>query len=313
MKEENSGQILNEIKDSKKASKKIFPVPPELESIIYHPVCLMLDHEKIKDLVAQPFPNGSITVCFLNEKTITFYDEQLREIKTDFSFIVGLHSLEKKYFLNISGKLNAIVINLKPGSFRRLFNLPGNTIENQIIDLSSHVPFEVRKHLKSIFSIKNIDEKLNRIILFLQILKTQKVKEKDGFYHKALDLITESKCNITINDLCNQLSASKRNFERSFHVNVGIAPKEYIRIQRMNFVFDYLLKNNFFDWKEIIYDFGYYDQSHFIHEFKLVTGCTPTEFFNLQKSRMIFTNRYYMIQNKELFESKIYAINNKFI
>ena len=303
MEEEKSGQTLNEIRDSKRTSKQIFPVPVELEGIIYHPVYLMLDHEKIKDLVARPFPNGNITLCFLNEKSITFYDDQLNEIKTDSSFIVGVHSLEKKYFLNIASKLEAIIINLKPGSFRRLFNQSSSTVENRFADLIDFIPPEAEKHIKSIFVIKNIDEKLNVIMEFLQILLNQKIKEKDGFYHKALDLITESKCKITVNDLSNKLSASKRNFERSFHVNVGIAPKEYIRIQRMNFVFDYLLKSNFVDWLEIIYDFGFYDQSHFIHEFKLVTGLTPSEFHNLQKSRMIFTNRYYMIQNKELFKN----------
>ncbi len=310
MEEEKSGQTLNEIRDSKRTSKQIFPVPPELENIIFYPVYLMLDHEKIKDLIARPFPNGSITVCFLNEKSITFYDEQLKEIKTDSSFVVGLHSLENRYFLNITGKLDAIIINLKPGSFQRLFNQASNTVENRIVDLIDFVPIEAGKQLKSIFEIKNIDEKLNEIMEFLKILLSQKIKEKDGFFHKALYLITESKCKITINELSNKLSASKRNFERSFHVNVGIAPKEYIRIQRMNFVFDYLLKSNFVEWPEIIYDFGFYDQSHFIHEFKLVTGLTPSEFLNLQKSRMIFTNRYYMIQNKELFEKGLNAKNS---
>ena len=59
---------------------------------------------------------------------------------------------------------------------------------------------------------------------------------------------------------------------------VGISPKLYQRIMRFNMALQYIRRNKCCcNWSEVASRFGYYDQTHFIKEFKLFYGKTPAE------------------------------------
>ena len=59
---------------------------------------------------------------------------------------------------------------------------------------------------------------------------------------------------------------------------MGISPKELARVIRFNRAFNAINSAEPVDVQEIIYDCGYYDQAHFINEFKRFTSLTPTSF-----------------------------------
>lgn len=71
---------------------------------------------------------------------------------------------------------------------------------------------------------------------------------------------------------------SERTLERYFLSYIGLSPKKYSRICRFNAVKGMLDKKSQIDWHEMIYAFGYYDQSHFIKEFKELSGKTPGQY-----------------------------------
>lgn len=57
----------------------------------------------------------------------------------------------------------------------------------------------------------------------------------------------------------------------------GLSPKLIQRIYRLNSIFDQLHQSPNPDWQSICFDKGYFDQSHFIKDFRAFTGLTPTE------------------------------------
>ena len=71
---------------------------------------------------------------------------------------------------------------------------------------------------------------------------------------------------------------SERTLERYFASHIGLSPKKYARICRFNAVKEALDKNPRGDWHELVYSFGYFDQSHFIKEFKTLSGKTPRQY-----------------------------------
>lgn len=71
---------------------------------------------------------------------------------------------------------------------------------------------------------------------------------------------------------------SERSLERHFKQRMGISPKTYLRICRFNAVKSRLEQDPTCSWQELAFTSGYYDQSHFIKEFKQFAGKTPSEY-----------------------------------
>jgi len=76
----------------------------------------------------------------------------------------------------------------------------------------------------------------------------------------------------------------KRKFERFANKILGINPKAYLKINRFRKSLYALLNTDYNTLAEVAYNCGYYDQMHFIKEFKLFTGSSPTQFLVEKKS-----------------------------
>lgn len=73
-----------------------------------------------------------------------------------------------------------------------------------------------------------------------------------------------------------------------FIKHIGIGPKDYLKIIRFNHACKLMSTNSDIEWFDIIYSCGYYDQMHFIHEFKNVMKYTPSEFLRISQGKFYF-------------------------
>lgn len=81
--------------------------------------------------------------------------------------------------------------------------------------------------------------------------------------------------NARIGTLAREAGVSVRQFERSFSAAVGVHPKLYARIVRFEAALDSKARSTK-SWTEVAHEFGYYDQTHMVHDFQGFTGDTPT-------------------------------------
>ena len=90
----------------------------------------------------------------------------------------------------------------------------------------------------------------------------------------AIKLINDSSGNIQIADLAKQLGVSDRTIRIHFDTHVGCSPKEYISLVKLKQL-AYQMKHSDDSLTSIAYDNNYFDQAHFIHEVKKITGKAP--------------------------------------
>jgi transcriptional regulator GlxA family with amidase domain len=76
---------------------------------------------------------------------------------------------------------------------------------------------------------------------------------------------------------------TKRTLERHFLEQVGLHPKTFSRLVRFISVIRFMESNLKVKWRQLADTCGYYDQSHFIHEFKSLTGKLPKDYFTVKK------------------------------
>ncbi len=96
---------------------------------------------------------------------------------------------------------------------------------------------------------------------------------------KGVQLVNRSNGNLNISDLASEFCLSQKQFERRFKEQTGFNPKLYARIVRFENAFrNYKRYHNL---TEAAYAYGYYDQAHFIRDFKAFAGYSPNRFFRL--------------------------------
>jgi AraC-like DNA-binding protein len=88
---------------------------------------------------------------------------------------------------------------------------------------------------------------------------------------------------ININALAAGANLCRRQFERHFRKVVGVSPKLFAEISRFHFVMQQLHQQPPLNWQDIIHACGYYDQAHFIREFRRFMGEPPDTYLHLQQ------------------------------
>lgn len=104
-------------------------------------------------------------------------------------------------------------------------------------------------------------------------------REVEHYYlHRAAELIRRSHGQLSIDHLAGRVHISRRQLEREFKEKIGLTPKHYSRIARLNKANRLLEAGRASSLTALAYASGYTDQAHFIREFKLFTGENPSAF-----------------------------------
>lgn len=96
--------------------------------------------------------------------------------------------------------------------------------------------------------------------------------------HRAVHSVLDAKGSVNIVRLARDHALSTRQFERKFKEFAGLNPKLYSRIVRFQAATQHKLTGTR-DLTGIAYACGYYDQSHFINDFRQFSGYSPKEYF----------------------------------
>jgi AraC-like DNA-binding protein len=97
----------------------------------------------------------------------------------------------------------------------------------------------------------------------------------------AVHRISGANGNLRVATLAEDIGITRQQLARQFATHVGIAPKTFARVMRARAA---LARADAaraayprgVDWSAIACDLGYYDQPHFIDDFKALTGMTPS-------------------------------------
>lgn len=100
----------------------------------------------------------------------------------------------------------------------------------------------------------------------------------DPIARRAVELIPEYREAPTVGQLAQRVGRSVRTMQRLFAEEIGLTPKELLRIVRVQQALALSREAPPLRWVTIAARAGYHDQPHFVREFRELVGCTPTEF-----------------------------------
>jgi AraC-like DNA-binding protein len=177
-----------------------------------------------------------------------------------------------------------IAVCFKPGQAYRFFSVPMSELSNKVIELEDLWRSQ-SNDIEERLALATDNEQRSAIIqeYLLSLLVTH---EADDHILHAFELIHAHKGQLSIEQLSKEANISHRQLSRRFHQLMGLSPKEYANMNRFLHSLKILKANRHLSLTQISYESGYYDQAHFIHEYRKYTGITPTEL--LRASNILF-------------------------
>jgi AraC-like DNA-binding protein len=101
---------------------------------------------------------------------------------------------------------------------------------------------------------------------------------ENPFTDYAVSKILQTPNLVSIKDISKKTGYSQKHFINVFKRHVGLTPKEFMKVIRFQKAITEVEKKKGFNWANVAYECGYYDQSHFIADFRTFSGFTPQQF-----------------------------------
>lgn len=225
-------------------------------------------------------PDGGIDLIIdLTEKPKHVYDNQVFTKKQTCrdGWISGVrnHRIVIDSGKNLDPCL--VVIRFQPGGARPFFKFPLVALRDEVVDLDvlwgQRFKF-LREELGSLPTPEAVLQRLERILLDW----AGNQLEPDHCMHHAATMLARMKKPLTVKQLTQHIGYSQKHFIKLFEKHIGLSPKRFSRIMRFQHVVRDLERGEPKSWSQFAQTYGFYDQAHFINEFKAYAGMTPTRY-----------------------------------
>lgn len=251
------------------------PSTPNLEQEI-EAYCFFrtADDTVISDLY---FPNGLPAIVFHLGNPFKYFNQKGSwEVMPRISLVSCATS---PVALNSGGNTDTIAIIFRPYTIYNMFKIridgSGDTI-----DVESYILADLFSRLKETDCFEQRTNLLN--IYFAERLKGYN-PQKDLF-RKICNCIIENRGLVERYRIAETFNVSENYIHKLFMQRIGVSFKPYSQIIRISNILKEITSLNRADWMEILEKYGYYDQAHFIKDFKKIVNQTPQQYLHLDKT-----------------------------
>jgi len=179
----------------------------------------------------------------------------------------------KAYFVKPKALSNVIGVCLQPWALNKLFNIPQSEITDSklsLYDILSTPYYKLTEQLNGKTNHHDIIQLMQSYLLSILDNKGSTL------ITDAISFIDQKNGAVDIDTLYKRYHISERRLQQIFNTAVGMSPKKYCQLKRFHHTISQLNSN--LNLTDLALSSGYYDQSHFIHEFKSFAGINPGGF-----------------------------------
>jgi AraC-like DNA-binding protein len=192
------------------------------------------------------------------------------------NYVMGFCKKFTEFPLNSS--FHYIGVRFLPTMFPQLFKINAAELSNRFENLKNVVPATsdfITDNFETHQSFNEIKKTLDKYFIDL-IAKT--ALDNDSRLYNAIETILK---NFGVVDIEQDLNTgiSQRQLRRLFEFYIGDTAKSFAKVVRFQNILRAKPSSQSLRQNKLFYDIGYYDQSHFIKEFKNFYGVTPSKAF----------------------------------
>jgi len=172
----------------------------------------------------------------------------------------------------------------KPGSGFPFAACPAGELQNLQVPLTAFWPSETTELREHLLEAPTNGERF----LVLESFLTQRLRasrpRSPGVHHAIRQLQGAGPAS-SVASVRDQLDISAQRFIEMFRREVGLPPKAFARLARSGRVLQRIDRVGDVDWADRALSTGYFDQPHFIGEFRRFAGVTPSAYLRHRTGR----------------------------
>jgi AraC-like DNA-binding protein len=265
-----------------------FPPHPDLQSFVKCYWTLEVPYQK--DTQRQLIiPDGCIDMIFILGDEVKRYTSGDEFILQPRRMVLG--QITKPFYVEPTGYVNSFGVRFYPYGF-------GNFVSTPIDQLADNeTPLDVvfgnmSSELigRQIEEAPNVETRIQIAEKFLLDLLRDKATI-DTIVKSTIDVMLSTKGSASISRILKDDPSKRRQLERKFIKQIGISPKQLGKVIRLQTALKLLLNRESEKLTSIAYESEYYDQAHFIRDFKEFTGTTPKDF--VEDEKMVLSSLFY--------------------
>lgn len=191
------------------------------------------------------------------------------------SGIYGVSS--RMYTKRIEGKGQVFGVKFHPGGFYPFVRTALSNLTDQSLALEQIFGADAADYEQQ---LRSSADPADRIAL-TEALLVKHLPPQDKpviLINQIIDRIKIDRELTKVEQICDTFHLNKRKLQRLFNQYVGISPKWVIKLYRLQNAAEAMDTGKEYDTLKLSADLGFYDQSHFIKDFKSIIGKTPDEY-----------------------------------
>lgn len=196
----------------------------------------------------------------------------------------------KKIFRAIGrGKINLLSIRFRSAGFFRLFKIPLTELADELTDAGNIFP-------KTLFEQLLDEQSKSSSVTLLDNCLLQQLNNvvEEELMNRLIDNVYYQS-NLKLQTIVNNSGMSERTFQRKFKIYTGVGGKYFQRTTRFQSCIKALSENPKLNYSGLALTHGYFDQAHFINEFKHFSAVTPQHFIQKEKNGLShYNNAFYL-------------------
>lgn len=221
-------------------------------------------------------PDGCIDMIFI-------LGDDIRRITPDGGFVLQpramvLGQITEAFDVEPQGYVNSFAVRFHPHGFSNFVTKPIRELTNKETPLGEVLGKDVADALEQrMIHAGGTEERIALAESFL-LNKLNDRSMVDQLIDRTVDAILASKGSARIGSIVQDDPAERRKLERMFRDRVGVSPKQLSKVIRLQAALRLMLERQDEKLTHIAYDSAYYDQAHFIKDFREFTGMSPKGF-----------------------------------
>ncbi|UPT69595.1 MAG: helix-turn-helix transcriptional regulator [Flavobacterium sp. JAD_PAG50586_2] len=232
-------------------------------------------------------PDGCLEMIFHHGDLYAQYTEEGNRIIQPRCFVFG--QLSRPLEIEPTGVTGIFSVRFHPNGFLPFATLSIKEMENTAVSLERLFGNEGLEMEQQVLSTNSTLEKIKKVETFLLNRLTDS-ETVDRIVKSTIETILTANGHLSIDELSKQTNINRRQLERKFSSTIGLSPKQLSKTIRLQATLKMLLNKKFTSLTALAYDNEFYDQAHFIKDFRELTGFTPKEFYgnNLKMSSLFY-------------------------